>query len=309
MLSDNFKTKMNKLLLTTFLLTSLQTFGQFDYDLFQQYGDKNTRKQNSNLNAVTELQSEDNKNWTKTSYLQFNSQGLPTTITQYDQQEKETEKKEFMYDNNGQISKIESYKGDNHFGTAEFEVNISGQIISYTDYVYSSSGGEKMFVWETFLNYNPNQTIREKIKLQGYKKDTVETNFYDTFGMPTKTLQNMSGLRTTKIEYIWNKDKSEMKELNYENDTSVYTTVIHKYKDNKEIERTDPATSPKPFYWKYDSFGRVIETNEGFFCVLYYTYDKNGRMSTKTMNVLFSDSDEKDLPKKFYYKYEYNLQH
>src|SRR5437867_4249342 len=128
---------MIKLLLTTFLLTSLQTFGQFDYELFQKLADKKARQQNSELNSVTELQLQDKDNWIKTSFIQFNTQGLPNGLVQYNENGAEIEKKEFIYDSNGQISKIESYQGASRFGTAEFEVNSFGQIISYTDYVYS----------------------------------------------------------------------------------------------------------------------------------------------------------------------------
>jgi hypothetical protein len=162
-----------------------------------------------------------------------------------------------------------------------------------------------MFLWKTLLQYNPNLTIRKKIKLQGEKKDTVEVEYFDTLGISTNTTQNISGLRTTKILYEWNKDKTEMKELHYENDTSVFTTIIHRYKNNKEYERIDPSTSPKPFYWIYDNKGRVIETNEGLYYIVYFTYNQNDRIATKTVNVLFSDSNEKDLPKKFHFKYDY----
>ncbi|WP_442794933.1 hypothetical protein [Pelobium manganitolerans] len=298
---------MKKLLPIIFLLTTLQTFGQFDYELFQQYADKSTRQQNISINSVTELQLQDNGKWTKTLIQQFNNQGLPTMLIQLDQQGGESEKKEFIYDTAGQISKIEYYKGGNHFSSTEFKVNEKGQITSYSDYVYSSLGGEKMDLWKTYLEYNSNKTLKKIIKTQSNDKDTTEINFYDTLGVPTKSLWHQGGLRTTKIEYVWSKDRTEMKEMHYENDTSIYTTVIHKYKDNKEIEKTDPSTSPKPFYWKYDKSGRVIETNEAFFYILYFTYDNDGRLASKTMNVLFSDSDEKDLPKKIQFKYEYQL--
>jgi hypothetical protein len=56
---------MNKLLLIVFVLTSFQAFGQFDYDLFQQYSDKITRQQNSKLSSVTELQLQGKKNGEK----------------------------------------------------------------------------------------------------------------------------------------------------------------------------------------------------------------------------------------------------
>ena len=59
--------------------------------------------------------------------------------------------------------------------------------------------------------------------------------------------------------------------------------------------------------YEYDNNGRVIETNEAFFYVSYFTYNKDGYIIDKTINVLFSDSDEKDLPKKIYFKYEYEF--
>ena len=298
---------MTNLFLIIFIFISVQVFGQYDYELFQQYADKRVKQNNIKLNTITELQLQDDGKWVKTAFQQFNTQGLPVTIIQYDQQAAEGEKKEFIYNMTGQISKIETYKGGNHFGSAEFEVDTSGQISSYIDYGYSSSSGEKMFLWKTYLEYNQNQTIKKTIKVEGDEKDTTQINFYDTLGIPTKSLLHQGGLRTTKIEFIWNKDKTEMKELEYENDTAVYSTIIHKYKDNKEFERLDSSTSPQPFYWKYDNKGRLIETNEALFYVLYLIYDDNDRIIKKTMNVLFSDSTEKDLPKKFQFKYEYQF--
>jgi hypothetical protein len=296
-----------KLLSAIFLMTSLQAFGQFDYELFQQYADSSMRQQNIKIKRITELQSEDKNKWIKTSYQELNLQGLPKELVQYDQQENKAAMKQFLYDSNNHILKTETYKGNNHEETTEFEVNAAGQITSYTDYVYSSADGEKLLVWKTYIDYNFNNTINKKIQLEGDNKDTVEVDYYDTLGVQTKTIQNRSGLRTTKIEYVWNKEKTEMKELHYENDSSVYTTITHKYKNQKEIERLDPSTSPKPIYWKYDSNGKVIETNENLYYVLYLTYDKDERLTDKVMNVLFSDADEKDLPKKIYFKYEYEL--
>lgn len=298
---------MKKLLPILLLLTALQAFGQFDYELFQQYTDKSTRLQNISINSVTELQLQDDGKWAKTLVQQFNDLGLPTIFVQLDQQGVESEKKEFFYNTAGHISKIEYYKGGNHFSSTEFNVNKNGQITSYSDYMYSSLGGEKMNLWKTYLDYNSNKTIKKIVKTQSLDKDTTEINFYDTLGIPTKSIWHQGGLRTTKIEYVWSKDRTKMKEIHYENDTSIYTTVTHKYKDNKEIEKIDPSTSPKPFYWKYDNSGRVIETNEAFFYILYFTYDNNGRLTNKTLNVLFSDSTEKDLPKKIQFKYEYQF--
>lgn len=83
---------MNKFFLSLFLLISYQTFAQFDYKLFISYSDKITKQRNSKLLNVTEFQQDKNL-WVKTSFQQFNLQGLPTTIIQYDQQGKEAQKK------------------------------------------------------------------------------------------------------------------------------------------------------------------------------------------------------------------------
>ena len=297
---------MNKLLLTVFLLTSFQAFAQFDYDLFKSYTQKTTQERNKEIINVTEYQ-QDKELWIKTSLQQFNLRGLPTTLIQYDQHGKEAHKKKFVYDSVECISKVEGYKNGTHEETTEFQVNSSRQIISYTHYVYSSYDGEKMLVWKTILEYNPNGTIKKTVKLEGDKKDTVEINFYDTAEILTRSLWNQGGLRTTKIEYIWNKNKTEMKEVHYENDSTAYNTITHKYIDGKEIEKVDSLTSRQPFYWKYDDRGRIIETNEQFFYIQYFHYNQDGYVTTKIINVLFSDSDEKNLPKKIQFKYEYKF--
>jgi hypothetical protein len=285
---------------------TLQTFGQSDYELLQSY--LNKPEQNKLVASITELHLQNNKTWKKNYVQQFNLQGLPTLLIRYGEKDEELEKKAFIYDNKNHISKMETYKGGKHQGTAAFETNSSGQVISCTEYVYSSYDGEKMFLWKTIFDYYPNHAIEKSIRVEGKtKQDTVEINFYDTSGVKTKSLWNMGGLRTTKIEFIWNNDKSEMKELHCENDTTIYTTIVHKYKNSKEVERMDPSTSSQPFYWKYDSNGRIIETNEAFYYVTYNEYDISGRLKNKTWNVLFSDGPKNDLPKKFYFKYEYQL--
>ena len=297
---------MSKIFLTILLLTSFQAFAQFDYDLFKTYTEVTTQQRNKKLISATEYQ-QDKGQWIKTSLQQFNLQGLPTTLIQYDQQGKEVQKKEFVYDSIENISKIETYKNGTHEETTEFEINSLRQIISYTDNVYSSYDGEKMLVWKTMLEYNPNKTIKKTIKLEGDNKDTVEVDFYNTNGILTKSLWHQEGLRTTKIVYVWNHDSTEMKEVNYENDSTTYNTITHNYKNGKEIKKIDSLTSPQPFYWKYDDKGRVIETNEQYFYVQYFRYDTDGYVTNKTINVLFSDSDEKDLPKKIEFKYEYKF--
>jgi len=161
-------------------------------------------------------------------------------------------------------------------------------------------------VGKTFIEYYPDKTIKKTINIKT-DADTSKVNYYSTSGELVKSIWKIQGLRTTKIEYLWNKDKTEMKENHYENDTSIYSTVIHRYRNKKEVERIDPSISMKPFYWKYDSNGRVIETNQDYYDVIYYSYDNEGRLESKIMNILFSGSNEKYLPKKVNYKYEYKL--
>ena len=118
---------------------------------------------------------------------------------------------------------------------------------------------------------------------------------------------NWDGLRTVKIEYAYNKDGTEMLEKHYEDATGIYNTITHKYKNKREIEKIDSATSNRPFYWKYDDRGRVIETNQAFYYVLYNKYDSNDYLTSKTLEVIYTDSDEKDLRKKIQFKYEYEF--
>lgn len=295
-----------RIFLTTILfLTTLQTFAQFDYDLYVGLTSTEILTQHQKISTVTEYQSEKKDKKTKTLVQQFLKNGYPSFIFQFNTQGQIATKTEFIYDTLGYIKSIETYKNKIHKSSTEFEVNQVGQITSYTDYVYSSYDGEKTFVWKTLLEYNPNLTIKKSIKQQGYKRDTSEINFYNDYGVKTKTIWKMGGLRATKIEYAYNKDSTEMLEKHYENDTTIYTTIIHRYKDKKEVEKIDPTTSEKPFYWKYDKLGRVIETNEAFFYKIYYTYNSDGFITNKTVEVLFSDSDMKDLPKKIEFIYEY----
>jgi hypothetical protein len=256
---------MRKLLITILLFTTLQTFAQFDYELFVGSTTTESLKQNIKLNSITEYQSENIGEKTKISVQQFLKNGFPLIISQFNPQGQIVIRKDFQYDSLEHIKSIETYNGETHESSTEFELNQYGQIINYTEYVYSSYDGEKIFVWKTFLEYNPNMTIKKTIKQEGFEKDTSEVNFYNAYGVKTLALWNTSGLRTTKIEYKYNKDSTEMLEKHFENDSTIYTTIIHKYKDKKEIEKLDPTTSEKPFYWKYDKLGRVIETNEAFF--------------------------------------------
>jgi len=289
-----------------FLITSFKVFAQFDYQIFQEFSNPIIKQQNSKLISVTELQLADRNNWLKISYQEFNPDGLPNKLIQYDKANIEIRQMHFYYSDEGEISRIETYEGKKHNGSTEFKLNASGQVVLYTEYVYSSLDSKKLLVGKTFIEYYPDKTIKKTINIKT-DADTSKVNYYSTSGELVKSIWKIQGLRTTKIEYLWNKDKTEMKENHYENDTSIYSTVIHRYRNKKEVERIDPSISMKPFYWKYDSNGRVIETNQDYYDVIYYSYDNEGRLESKIMNILFFDSSEKDLPKKVNYKYEYKL--
>ena len=96
-----------------------------------------------------------------------------------------------------------------------------------------------------------------------------------------------------------------MLQKEYEDDKTIYNTITHKYKNKKEIEKLDPATSNKPFYWKYDSYGRMIETNESFYSVVYNEYNKDGSLNNRTMKILFTDSGVDNFPNEMVFTYEY----
>jgi len=296
----------NLFVVAIFLITSFKVFAQFDYQIFQEFSNPIIKQQNSKLISVTELQLADRNNWLKISYQEFNPDGLPNKLIQYDKANIEIRQMHFYYSDEGEISRIETYEGKKHNGSTEFKLNASGQVVLYTEYIYSSLDSKKLLVGKTFIEYYPDKTIKKTINIET-DADTSKVNYYSTSGELVKSIWKIQGLRTTKIEYLWNKDKTEMKENHYENDTSIYSTVIHRYRNKKEVERIDPSISMKPFYWKYDSNGRVIETNQDYYDVIYYSYDNEGRLVNKIMNILFTDSSEKDLPKKVSYKYEYKL--
>jgi hypothetical protein len=288
-----------------FLSFSYSAFAQFDYDMFKSYDNSVAKLANRKINSVTEYQLQKGGAWLKVMFQQFNLSGLPDALIQYNEKGEPGERKDFVYDSKGQILKIESYKGKKHSETTEFEFNVSGEMVAYSIFVYSSLNGEKMLFRKAAMEYYSNKVIKKKIEMDG--KDTSEVNFFDDRGQLTRSLMNEGGLRTKKIIYVWNKDKTIMKENHYENDKTIYSVITHKYKNGNEIQMLDKDTSPQPFYWKYDKDGRVIETNEGLFDIVYNTYNSDGRLVNKAVKILFSDSNEKDLPKTIRYKYEYQL--
>ena len=296
---------MRGILATLLLLISTQTFAQFDYELYLSLTTPSSMSQNRKFSSVTEFQSEKKGNRTKVAEQHFFKEGFPSSIISFDQQGQVNEKKDFLYESTNRIKSINTFKGTKLYSSTEFETNQLGQVLCFTEYVYSSYDNEKLFLWKTFLDYNSNGTLKKTIKLEGDKKDTTEIVYYDNFGIKTKEIWNKSGLRTKKIEYVYNNDSTEMLQKEYEDDKTIYNTITHKYKNKKEIEKLDPATSNKPFYWKYDSYGRMIETNESFYSVVYNEYNKDGSLNNRTMKILFTDSGVDNFPNEMVFTYEY----
>lgn len=293
-------------LILIFLFVSLKVFAQSDYNLFMSLTTEENLRMNSPLISVTIYQL-DNGSQLKQSLQEFNQTGFPTSMIQYDGQEKIAMKKVFLYDSLKCIKSIESYKNDKHEKSSEFIVNRLGQIIECTEYVYSSYSGEKLAVGKTLLDYNRTGTLSKLMVLRRKNQDTCLIDFYDNNGIRINTIMNQPGLRTKKIEYLYNQDSTEMLEKQYDDENNNYNTIIHKYKDKKEIERVDESASPKPFYWKYDDKGKVIETNEGLYYILYNIYNPSGYMTNMVIEEQAPDSDTKNLTKKIEYKYEYQF--
>src|SRR5688572_3748833 len=110
---------MNKFLLGLLLIAPLATYGQFDYELYQQYAQKETRLLNKEVKSTTMSQKFGDK-WNKVHCVEFNGSGLPHAIYEYSPDPEETKKKEFRYKGEGEIVTIETYTGTKHSGTTEF---------------------------------------------------------------------------------------------------------------------------------------------------------------------------------------------
>ncbi len=314
---------MKTLFTLAFLTIPLLSFGQFDYEIYLQYADTANRRLNKSIISATEYEVQDG-NRVKTMEEQYNTEGLPVSIASFRPDGKTQEKKVFTYDEHGYIKQVDSYKPDNysvmyrndvpdstktndHTGKCVFETNESGQITGYTDYVFSSIGSDSDALWRTVIEYYPDNQVKRKVRISAFRGDTEEISLYDPAGRLSQTIYLKRMFSYVRVDRIYASDNSEMTEIKYKEDSTPLDTVIHKYANGREVERTDPST-PQPIYWKYDSKNRLTETNEAVFYTVSFSYDDYGRKKEKIINVLFSDSgNDTDLPKKVNYKYEYQL--
>jgi hypothetical protein len=275
------------------VLCQLENFDTTNRDLFRK------------VVSLTEYGTDKDSSWKKSSYVEFNKNGMPTKMIRYGNSGGESEKQLFIYDAVGKPASDSTYKGGKLFSSTDYNYDLSGKLTSLFESVYASLDGEKLPTRKIFLEYYSNQKLRKKSTLEFGKEDTTNIDFFDSSGFKRESILHESGLRSTKIIYNWNQDRTEMKEAEFENDSSVYNTIVHRYKNNKEIERLDSLTSGLIFYWKYDDKGRMIETNEALYYITYNQYDEAGYVTNRRLHVMYSDSSEEDLPKDIELKYEY----
>ena len=259
-----------------------------------------------NVISVTEYKKIDTSKWEKISFETFTPLGLPLLSIQFDEQGKEKEKQIVGYNPSGILINIITYKNGKMTDTMETKQDSSGKITFAREFVYSSADGKKIPVKDTYFEYYSNGKLKKRTELSGYPSDTNSIYYCDTSGIATRTNWRSSpGLRTTQIDYLWNSERTEMKELHHQSDGTVYNTIVHKYKNNLEIEKIDSLTMIIPFYWKYDKKNRLIETNANVFYTLLLEYDNSGYPIHKTLKNIIYDSGE--APEKIEYKYEYKF--
>lgn len=286
---------------------AIDAFAQFEDRFFENVNFKDSILLKNKIISQTEYISMDDSTWIKHGYNENNNYGLPSIMIQYDESGNESEKLVFTYDSLGQINNIESYNRNRKSSGANFIVNNKGLIFSSTSYSYQTYDNKIITHNTNYYYYNPNNLISKKIAIGENDKDTTQITYFDSLGRKKLNIWSPQKTWTQKVEYIYSNDSGDTKEIISTNDNKIADTIIHKFKNCKEVESYSSVTGYK-FYWKYDSEGRLIETNSGFYDIKYYTYDKEGRLKTMTILMLFSDSSaDKDLPKKMYFKYEYKL--
>ena len=289
----------NKTLLIIFLLFPHFIYSQFDYETFKSF--KAKQEKNKSLKSIFAFEIKGKNERQMISKIYFNQVGLPDSIIQFREGTKYI-KKIFQY-GNGQISKIETFRKGELDETTEFDLDEKRRIKNYTEYVYSSYDGKKLVTFKTILHYYQNGNIRKKIKLRGHRLDTNTVSTFHEDGRPLFTYYSNTG-KTVKKAFVWNDDLSEMKELNYEKNNTVYDTVLHFYKNKLEIKRIDNITSKKPLFWKYDGQHRLIETNQNVFIIQYFEYNKSGFLIKQIIKssglISMGNSSQKQV---IYYEY------
>ena len=186
----------------------------------------------------------------------------------------------------------------------ELNYTDDGFVKSVSESVFSSLTKEKLPTHNYNYQYYPNGQLKQIYVFEGGKTDTVEIQNFDSKGQQTTSYMNYGGLTTKRIEFIWNKDSTECKEIHYDDENKAYNTIISTFRNNLKIQKIDPSTSPIPFYWNYDKLNRVIETNSGMFYTQNFFYDEKGLLVKQTMTVV-EKFNYNNFPKKIVATYDY----
>jgi YD repeat-containing protein len=300
---------MQKYLAILFSLFSQTCFSQNAYELFESYNTEFLKKQNSKIISVTGFRNLNDSPQKIISYKEFSPAGLPTKIVEYDENSIELRTIEFIYTSSGQPSMINTFQNGKKFTTTEFYYDSVKILKYFKEYVYSSLDGNKMLLWKTDFEYYHNKKSKTILKLEVSdvlpKQDTVEIIFFDTSGVKTKSYFDMTGYRQTRI-YKWNQDKTEMTEYDYNAD-SLQSTILHKYKGEYEIERSENGSDRPVLFWKYDKKNRLTQTNSAIFFSQDFTYDSEGYLVKEIWTAAFpelvKDNDFKKMPFRYEYKF------
>lgn len=292
-------------IILTLLLVYGHTFAQFDYELFESYSSKEKKLLNSHLVSVTEVEQDELDRWNKKSFTAFNKDGLPVLFIRYNDQGNEDEKKEFLYDDKGHISKIKTNRYGSPVQSTEFTTDHSGKIITCTEYLLTPENIIAMIFSKTWVKYYAAGTMSRVVKLQWREMDTARIDYYDEAGVKISTINREMLPNIIRTEYKWNGDKTEMKEINHKEQGET-DTITHTYKNNKEVGRIDASVPPWKFYWKYNNAGWLTETNELNFIQI-FTYNERGYLKTITEKDPDPEPNVKEQPNKREYKYEYQF--
>ena len=300
---------MQKFLTFFLLLSTLSSFSQSDYDLFESYNSEFLKKQNSKIKSVTGFRSLKSGLLKINSYKEFSDFGLPTKIVEYDENSNELRTLEFIYTSFRRPFLINTFQKGKKFTTSEFHYDSTKSLQYFKDYVYSSLDGQKMLLWKKGYEYYSNKKVKTIMKMEVSdilpKQDTMEILYFNTGGIKTKSYFDMAGFKQY-ITYQWNQEKTEMKECEYNGDTLEKTT-IHKYKGEFEIERYEVGKKDALVFWKYDKQNRLIQTNASIIMTQDFGYDVKGYLVKESWTANFPelvrDSDYKIM--RFIYEYKF----
>ena len=250
---------MKTLIILSLLFAPLLSFGQSDYNTYLGYADTANIRLNRNIISTLQFELQDDGKWVKFAEERYNVNGLPVSVALFRPDGKTEEKKEFTYDEHGCIREIDTYEPDHysimykdgipdstktneHTEKSKFETTTTGQITRITEYIYSSIGNDSTAIWTTLVEYYPDRQVRKKIKLSNFKKDTDEIQYFDPTGCLSRTEYKKQMFSIVREDYIFNDDKSEMKEIQYNADSTIFETIVHKYLHHLEVEKQIPLT-------------------------------------------------------------------